>query len=208
VRALWLVIVSGCLVTEIGPGTLDLAREPEIADAGMRDAEARIADAEVEEAPDAGDLADAGDPADAGELDEQEAKEQAVLQLINAQRAVGATCGGAAFGPSAPLEMDRALQRAARRHSEDMATQDYFDHTSLDGRGPQQRMQDEGYRGLPYGENIAAGSATAEATVQQWLGSPGHCSLMMSGEVSDIGVGYAFGPSSTWGHYWTLTFGL
>jgi uncharacterized protein YkwD len=86
-----------------------------------------------------------------------------------------------------------------------MADNDYFDHTSLDGRSPWDRMAQAGYDGMPFGENIAAGSSTADGTFHQWLNSPGHCMNMMSQNANELGVGVAFGGS--WGAYWTQTFG-
>ena len=89
-----------------------------------------------------------------------------------------------------------------------MATNDYFSHTSLDGRTFSQRIQDAGYAGgFPQGENIAAGSSTPQAVVNAWMASSGHCSNIMKGGYADIGVGYGFLAGSTYGHYWTQNFG-
>ena len=60
--------------------------------------------------------------------------EDQVLVLVNQRRAAGATCGGVPYAPVAPLTMNAALRTAARLHSQDMAAQNYFSHTSLDGR--------------------------------------------------------------------------
>ena len=66
--------------------------------------------------------------------------EDQVLVLINQRRASGATCGGTAYPPVPALTMNGNLRTAARGHSEDMATQNYFSHTSLDGRTFSQRI--------------------------------------------------------------------
>ena len=39
------------------------------------------------------------------------------------------------------------------------------------------------------------------------MGSTGHCKNIMNGSFADIGVGYAFTSGSTYGHYWTQSFG-
>ncbi|HEU4407024.1 MAG TPA: CAP domain-containing protein [Polyangiaceae bacterium] len=135
------------------------------------------------------------------------ALEHEVLVRVNAVRSRGAQCGNQPFGPAAPLEPHPALHAAARGHSQDMATQDYFDHTSRDGRTMVTRVRAAGYGGGAIGENIAAGRATAEAVVDQWVQSPGHCSNLMSREFRFLGVGYAFRPGSRFGHYWTQNFG-
>jgi uncharacterized protein YkwD len=133
--------------------------------------------------------------------------EQEVLTRVNAQRAQGAQCGNQAFGPAAPLEPHPALHAAARGHSADMAANDYFDHTSRDGRTMATRVRAAGYAGGAIGENIAAGGATAEAAVAQWVKSPGHCANLMSREFRYLGVGHAQRAGTRFGHYWTQNFG-
>lgn len=134
--------------------------------------------------------------------------EDEVVTLVNQRRAAGATCGGTSY-PSAPaLVMNAALRAAARGHSEDMATQNYFSHTSLDGRTFSQRMSNAGYSGaFPWGENIAAGQSSPAAVVNAWMNTAGHCANIMNASYRAIGVGYAFRAGSTYGHYWTQNFG-
>jgi uncharacterized protein YkwD len=134
--------------------------------------------------------------------------EDQVLTLVNQRRTAGATCGGTAYPAVGPLSMNASLRTAARAHSQDMATLDYFSHTSLDGRTFDQRMGDAGYNGaFPWAENIAAGAPTAAAVVDGWMNSPGHCGNIMSGSLHVVGVGYFYRAGSTYGHYWTLNFG-
>jgi len=133
------------------------------------------------------------------------AHEEEVLTLVNQRRALGATCGDTIYPPAAPLSMQPALREAARLHSQDMATQDYFSHTSLDGRSPWTRCADAGYPCS--GENIAAGHATPAHVVAGWTASPGHCANMMKSTFTLIGVGYAYDGTSTYRHYWTQNFG-
>ena len=117
------------------------------------------------------------------------------------------TCG-VPYAPVAPLTMNGALRTAARLHSQDMAAQNYFSHTSLDGRTLTQRLTNAGYAGaFPWGENIAGGQPTPQAVMDEWMASPGHCTNIMNGNYHAIGVGYAFRAGSTYGHYWTQDFG-
>jgi len=127
--------------------------------------------------------------------------EEEVLQLVNERRAEGASCGGEEFSPTGPLSMNTALQCAARLHSMDMDDQDYFSHTSLDGRSPWDRIEDAGFQGNAGGENIAAGQRSPEGVMNSWMGSSGHCSAIMNPGYEFIGVGYH--PD----HLWTQTFG-
>ena len=106
-----------------------------------------------------------------------------------------------------PLSYDASLASAARGHSEDMGLQDYFSHTGLDGRTPCGRMTDAGYNWNYCGENIAAGQPTPEDVIDTWMTSPGHRANILNPNFCDIGVGYAYVASSTYGHYWTQNFG-
>ena len=134
--------------------------------------------------------------------------EDQVLVIVNQRRAAGATCGGTPYPPVGPLRMNANLQLAARLHSQDMATQNYFSHTSLDGRTFDQRIRNAGYNGsFPLGENLAGGQSSPQSLVDGWMSSPGHCANIMNGAYRSTGVGYAFSASSTYRHYWTQTFG-
>jgi uncharacterized protein YkwD len=134
--------------------------------------------------------------------------ENEVFTLVNSRRAAGAVCGSTSYGPTAALIMNSKLRNAARLHSQDMAANDYFSHTSLDGRTFDERIWDAGYAGSgPLGENIAAGQSSPAAVVNSWMGSAGHCRNIMDPAFRAIGVGYAYDADATYRHYWTLTFG-
>ena len=130
-----------------------------------------------------------------------------VLELVNQVRAQGADCNSkGVFAATGPLTMDPALRCAARKHSADMAARNFFDHTNPDGDTPWDRMDKAGYGAYSNaGENIAAGSPDAQGTMNQWLGSDGHCANIMSPSFEDIGVGYS--PGGQYGHLWTQVFG-
>jgi len=133
--------------------------------------------------------------------------ENEVLTIVNQRRAAGATCGGTAYPPVAALAMNANLRLAAQGHSQDMATNNYFSHTSLDGRTYVDRIRAAGYTGSFLAENIAAGYGSPASVVNGWMGSTGHCQNIMSGSYRSIGVGYAFRAGSQYGSYWTQTFG-
>ncbi len=133
-------------------------------------------------------------------------REGDIVALVNMARAAGADCGGRVMPPVPALSMDAHLQAAATAHAEDMAANNYFSHDSQDGTSFSQRIQRTDYAGRPGGENIAAGRGSAEATMQQWLESPGHCRNIMNAGFNEIGVGYASGGS--YGHYWVQKFGV
>jgi uncharacterized protein YkwD len=121
--------------------------------------------------------------------------EQQMVQLIN-QRRAEAGCG--------PVRSDDRLAQAAAAHSADMAAQAYFSHTSLDGSTPWDRAKRAGYE-WPSAENIAAGNATAQATMDQFMNSPGHRNNILNCDHQAVGVGRATG--GPYRYYWTQLFG-
>jgi len=132
--------------------------------------------------------------------------EQEVIRLVNIKRADGATCTGTYYPPVPTLKLDTTLRQAARDHSRDMATNNFFSHTGSDGRSSNQRVIDAGFTTYPIGENIAAGQPTPELVVKVWMTSPGHCSNIMKKGYGATGVGYC-SLTSSYTHYWTQTFG-
>ncbi len=103
------------------------------------------------------------------------------------------------------LKVNAALTTSASRHSADMAERDYFDHNSLDGRSPFDRMKAAGYSYSRAAENIAAGQPTAAAVVAGWMKSAGHRANIVNCDLTEIGVGVAKG--GRYGIYWTQNFG-
>jgi uncharacterized protein YkwD len=135
------------------------------------------------------------------------AKECQIVQLVNQTRAQGASCGGSSKPAVPALKTNSILVGTARAHAVDMATHNYFDHTNQQGKSPFDRMEAAGYQLTAAGENIAAGSESADATMQQWMNSPGHCENIMGGQFEEIGVGYAFDEGHDFDHVWVQNFG-
>jgi len=130
-----------------------------------------------------------------------------VLSLINQARAVSRACGATTYPAVAPLTLNGKLNLASYRHAFDMATNNYFSHTSLDGSTPWQRLARVGYTYRSASENIAAGYSTPAAVVAGWLKSEGHCRNIMSPNVRELGVGYAYTTTSNFKSYWVTMFG-
>lgn len=130
-----------------------------------------------------------------------------MLAAVNAARATGRTCG-TTFYPAVPaLTWSTQLAQAAAGHSHDMADQNYFDHTSLDGRTFAQRITAAGYTYSWAGENIAAGYGTVNAVMTGWLNSPGHCANIMNANFRELGAACAINNASAYHDYWTHDFG-
>ena len=118
--------------------------------------------------------------------------EQQVIDLTNEARAAGG-CG--------PLSNDPLLHKAALAHSVDMSENEYFDHFSLDGSNPGDRIARAGYDFRGWAENIAWGYPTAEAVVNGWMNSPGHRSNILNCGFTEVGIGF-------YDRFWTQNFGI
>ncbi|RRS00297.1 CAP domain-containing protein [Glycomyces terrestris] len=146
-------------------------------------------------AEDEGDGGGSGGGEDEGGSDAPHADAEAeVLAIVNDRRAENG-CGD--------LSRDSRLDTAARLHAEDMAVNDYFDHTSQDGRSPTDRANEQGYEG-GVGENIAYGYPDAAAVMEGWMNSEGHRANILNCDYDVIGIG-AHDRDGT--IYWVQMFG-
>jgi uncharacterized protein YkwD/chitodextrinase len=147
-------------------------------------------------------------PPTTGNAPALDSEEVAFLTLINnyrAQNGVG------------PLKVSAALRNSSLWMSTDMATKNYANHTDSLGRDPHTRMAAFNYPYSPWGENIAGGFGDAQNTFNQWQNAcdadaTGTCTFahrknMLTASFAVMGIGRAFGGSSSFGWYWTTDFG-
>lgn len=81
---------------------------------------------------------------------------------------------------------------AARAHSQDMADNDYFAHTNLDGQTGGDRLSLVKIPWRRYGENLAytyGYEDPAAASIEGWMNSPGHRENILNGKFTHVGVG-------------------
>lgn len=124
--------------------------------------------------------------------------ESQIINLINAERAKAGL-------PA--LQQQGQLMAAARGHSEDMACNNFFLHTSPTTSSSFDRMSTAGYSYSWAGENIAAGYPDAQSVVQGWMNSQGHRDNILNPNFTQIGLGYAYLGGSAYGAYYTAVFG-
>jgi uncharacterized protein YkwD len=106
------------------------------------------------------------------------------------------------------LSIDWRLQDAAEWMSTDMGVNAYFSHTDSLGRDPFVRMDDFGYTYNTWlGENILAGSPSAQVAFDWWKASPGHNANMLNANFKVMGIARDDTPGSPYGWYWTNDFG-
>lgn len=107
------------------------------------------------------------------------------------------------------LMVSDSLTVAAKWMATDMAVNNYFSHTSLDGRSPTQRMADAGYPAFSTwaGEDLAAGYTSAAQVLQGWINSPAHLAVLTNPAYRAIGIGRAYAAGTAYGWYWDADFG-
>jgi uncharacterized protein YkwD len=98
------------------------------------------------------------------------------------------------------LRENPKLRRAAERHTDNMVSERFFDHTSPTGSTMVDRIRRTGYtkraRSWALGENIAWGSgsfATAAQIHRSWMKSPGHRANILQRSFREIGIGIESG---------------
>jgi uncharacterized protein YkwD len=127
-------------------------------------------------------------------------KESFLLKSVNGQRA--------AAGLGA-VQLSSALTDLARSRSNDMATRNYFSHTTPEGTNFLGML---GTRSIPYkfaGEILARNNypdaQAAQTALTSYLNSAPHKAIIMDGRYTLVGVGYAKSASDSM-HYFTVIF--
>ncbi len=140
--------------------------------------------------------------AEVGEAVKEPTEEQIayqVLDLVNKERTANKL---------PPLRLHPQLQAASHWMAQDMATNDYLDHTDHEGRELEGRLAAFEYKDYQaIGENVAAGQVTAAEVMEGWMQSPGHRSNILSPDFCEIGIGHLVNSTSKFHHYWAQAFG-
>jgi len=128
------------------------------------------------------------------------------FNVANELRRQGYRCPLGNYYPPNPVAMvfDCRLWQAAKGHSQDMADQNYFSHTALDGRSFWDRARAQGISANA--ENIAASCTTADCALDQFKLSDPHCNNLMQAGLKMFAVGVAYNGNSDWKFYWTQLF--
>ena len=116
------------------------------------------------------------------------------------------------------MVQDPRLMQVAEEKAMDMASRDYFSHTSPEGIGPNYLVEQEGYN-LPDWycqdmdcnnvESIAAGFGSPEVAFNSMLNSVGHRNHLLGelafyAEQTDYGIGFVKYPGSNLSYYWVI----
>ncbi|NOY99434.1 MAG: hypothetical protein GXP40_09595 [Chloroflexi bacterium] len=119
-----------------------------------------------------------------------------VLSLINAARADNSL-------PA--LTVNPQLAAAAQGHSMDMACNSLLSHTGSDGSSVASRIAAQGYSASYFVENIYAGGGPQDA-MTWWMDDLPHREAILNTQITEIGIGYAYVGSSTYGGYFAVDF--
>lgn len=127
--------------------------------------------------------------------------ESQVHALINTQRASNGL---------SPLAFDEKLASIARKHSQDMATRNYFEHDTPEGQTFSDRMVADGYNcAITIGNTIYGGAenifkesgysigSVPSTTVDGWMSSPGHRANIVTPYWRNEGIGVAESSDGT-----------
>ncbi|MGP7815829.1 CAP-associated domain-containing protein [Niallia sp. 01092] len=95
-----------------------------------------------------------------------------------------------------PLKWDDHVKETARKHSKDMAVNNYFDHTNLEEESPFDRMLEDGIRYHTAGENLAYGQYSSIFAHEGLMNSPGHRKNILQKSFNYLGIGVAFNANS------------
>ncbi|WP_342431645.1 CAP domain-containing protein [Neobacillus sp. FSL H8-0543] len=94
------------------------------------------------------------------------------------------------------LLWDDHVRETARSHSEDMAKNQYFDHTNLEGQSPFDRMEEDNVTFMLAGENLATGQLSSIFAHEGLMNSLGHRENILKEDYEFLGVGVAFNQKS------------
>lgn len=90
------------------------------------------------------------------------------------------------------LSWDKQVKVTAQDHSKDMAVNQYFNHTNLEGESPFDRMEDDKINFRMAGENLAAGQNSSIFAHEGLMNSIGHRENKLQKDFQSLGVGVAF----------------
>lgn len=128
------------------------------------------------------------------------------LAKLNDYRAAGARCGTAGrFTGSPALRWQPQLARAAAAHLGEQVALGRLSHASADGSALTQRLDAVGYPWQAAAENLAAGQASLELLLLDWMRSPAHCANLMNPTYQDAAL--ACRRADDGRLYWALVLG-
>lgn len=112
-----------------------------------------------------------------------------------------------------PLALNAALEKAAQRHSQDMADKGFLDHIGSDGSKLDDRVLAAGYSAWigrrVWAELVYAGNGSFAEALEFWASDEAERGILFDGRFREIGIGVALNtsPAGVTTAYWTLVLG-
>lgn len=103
------------------------------------------------------------------------------------------------------LTINSALTNAAQNHAADMACNSMLSHTGSDGSYVNTRIVRAGYS-PSYSEEIIYAGGGPQTAFNWWMSDKLHRDAILNTKSTEMGIGYAFLSSSTYGGYFTIDF--
>lgn len=94
------------------------------------------------------------------------------------------------------LEWNEDVSETARKHSSDMAENNYFSHTNLEGQSAADRMKEDNISFISAGENLAYGQFSSVFAHQGLMNSEGHRENILHNGYTELGTGVDFDESN------------
>jgi uncharacterized protein YkwD len=117
-----------------------------------------------------------------------------LLDLVNAERARNGL---------PVLAWSSEIERAAQRHSDDMAAHQLMQHAGSDGSNAGDRLHDAGFDWISWAENLGSGSPDPASLFNSWMSSAPHHKNIL-GNYLFAGAAVTRGANGVL--YWTLDF--
>jgi uncharacterized protein YkwD len=105
----------------------------------------------------------------------------------------------------APLNLSGRLSAAAQGHSDDMACNNFVNHSGSDGSSIQARVAASGYT-ASYSEEVIFASGTPQDAFNWWINDKLHRDVILNPRAVDVGIGYTYLPGTAYGSYYTINF--
>ena len=104
------------------------------------------------------------------------------------------------------LSEDSVASKVCGKHSQDMADNNYFDHTNLKKESPWDRYDGAGGKYYACTESIAGGEYAPQNTFDSWLNSADHRENLLHKKATFAGVGMGYNSKSDLKFYTTQMF--
>jgi uncharacterized protein YkwD len=121
---------------------------------------------------------------------------------LNRQQGVDLVNSFRASNGLGAMAMDSHLNQLAEEQARTMAAANKMSH-EVGGDLPS-RLRRGGYRFTSAGENIAAGQDTLIDVFGAWRASPGHRSVMLTRDVTRMGIAAVQAPGSAYKIFWAM----